>query len=97
MVSRDQDSVRFFAGAVPSPLASKLAADALIYDLSTIQASLPAQVPQKPKPLASWATDFVQQSAPLLNSNVPLKADARHAPAVVSGMFFLLLSFHVLV
>lgn len=89
IVLRDQDASRFFAGAVPSPLASQLAADAAIYDISAMQAALPAHAPQQLKPVASWATDFVQQSAPLLNSNVPLEADARRAPAAaVSGMFF---------
>jgi len=60
--------------------------------------ALPApalQVPQLPKSLATWASDFMQQSplpmteqAPLINSNVAPEADAlaQRAPAVTPSM-----------
>ena len=104
-MSRDQDSARFFDSSAQSPFASKLAADAAIYDLSAMHTTLPAptlQVPQLSKSLASWASDFMQQSplpmteqALLINSNVILEADAlsQRAPAVTPSMCQGLLRF----
>jgi len=104
-VSRDQDSARFFDSGAQSPFASKLAADAAIYDLSAMHSTLPdptLQVPQLSKSLAPWASDFMQQSplpmteqALLINSNVTLEADAltQHAPVVTPSMYQGLLHF----
>jgi hypothetical protein len=94
-VTRDQDSARFLESAVPSPLVSKLAADAAIYDLSALRAALPGPAPrvlQQPTASASWTSDFMQQSptpvtsteqTPLVNSIVALEADATTRPATV--------------
>lgn len=94
-MSHDPDSIRFFASAVQSPLASKLASNAAIYDLSALHTALP-QVSQQPKSLDSWASDFMQHPLPevsteqasVVNSNLPLELDvaAQHSPALMLGM-----------
>lgn len=94
----DPDAARFFAEPRPSSLASKVAADAAVFDLSVIHAALPApaaqasQQQQRHDLSAAWAADFMNQQGPQnqqplgANSSKGLKSDTinRHAsPAVI--------------
>lgn len=92
----DQDTSRFFFSAVQSPLASKLTADAAIHDLSSLHEALPTldlQMSQQTRPLASWASDFMQQSLPMTLTLQAAPANSseantatRSVPIVVPGM-----------